>query len=111
MRRRGTPSHRTVLEEEHFDLAADDEKAAKRFYIGYIASFALVDLTALLRLSTDVAPWVHVLVTLLLSAVAVLCITLYVRTTARTSRYRTVMLRHLLNAHNERATSLDVVAI
>ena len=101
-------ARRIVLEEAHFDLANADALTAKWLYIGYIVSVALVDISALMRLIPDIAAWIHVLVTLILSAFAVGCITMYVRTHERTTRYRTDMLRHLMNAHNERATALDV---
>jgi len=97
-----------VLEEAHFETAAEESNKAKWLYAGYIASFALVDLTALLRLIPGIAAWVHVLIALLLSTSAVVCITMYVRVDARVSHYRTAMLRQLLHAHNERATALDV---
>jgi hypothetical protein len=101
-------SRRLVLEETHFEFAAEESTKSKWLYAGYIASFALVDLSALLRLIPDIAAWVHVLLALLLSTSAVVCITMYVRINARVSHYRTSMLRHLMHAHNERATALDV---
>ena len=101
-------SRRLVLEEAHFEAAAEDSSRSKWLYTGYIASFALVDLTALLRLVPDISAWVHVLLALLLSTSAVVCITMYVRINARVSHYRTAMLRQLMHAHNERATALDV---
>lgn len=101
-------ARRLVLEEAHFQTAAENSTKAKWLYAGYIAFFALVDLTALMRLMPSIAPWVHVVLTLLLSASAVVCITMYLRITSRVSHYQTAMLRQLLRAHNERATTLDV---
>lgn len=107
-RQKLVPARHLVFQEEHFEVAANDAGMSKWLYAGYILSFSLVDLTALMRLSPTIPPWVHVLITLLLSTSAVVCITLYVRATSRVSHYRTAMLRRLMYAHNERADSPDV---
>lgn len=103
------PSRFVVLKETTFETAAEESARAKWFYSGYIISFALVDLTALLRLIPDIAVWVHLLITLLLSVSAVACITTYVRINTRVNHYQTEMLRHLMRAHNEQAAELKIL--
>ena len=103
-----SPAKWVAIDERLHDEIVATGRSARHSYILYILSFALIDLLALLRLIPEVAPWVHVLITLLLATSAVIAISLSVVLSARASSRQQALLLHLLRAHNERATDLDL---
>lgn len=101
-----TPAKWTPVDERMYEQLVAAGRTSRHSYILYIVSFALIDLLALLRLIPEVATWVHVLITLLLAACAVVAISLSVALSARASSMQQGLLLHLLRAHNERAAEL-----
>ena len=85
------------------DPTVDHELAAALFgtrswyaYAAYIVLVALVDVTALLRLSSRIDAWVHITITLTLSAVAIAIVSYSLYARGKSSTARAATIRRLL---------------
>lgn len=96
------PPNKRRIDLSRIDSISTDSHVSRLLYVGYIISFSLVDIGALLRLVHDIPPWVHVMLTLIFSASAITCISIYLaRATGASAEHRAILL-HLVSAHNSR---------